>query len=446
MRSRFLVFIVLFHACLSFSIFAQQTQKASPAPLNSQMRQTIIDEISKVLNANYVYAETAQKMESRIQTQLKQGAYDSITDPGKFAQTVHQDLRDVSNDKHLNFNYDPELAKEIVRLKSQNPAEASKARAEELEEERRSNYGFEKVERLDGNIGYLKLNAFIPAEEGGETASAALNFLSNCDALIVDLRENGGGDPSQIQLISTYFFESPTHLNDIYSRRDNKTENFWTLPYVPGHKMTKADIYVLTSNYTFSGAEEFTYNLKNLKRATIIGETTGGGAHPQEPMIVADAFILYVPYARAINPITKTNWEGTGVAPDVSVSADKAYDVAYRMAAEKLLESAKIDSQKGELEWALVTLKAREKPVIVNPAILQSYTGTYQNWKITLENGLLYFERRGEKFRLIPLSETIFQPESMQDFRLKFVVENGKATQVNGLYRDGMMETSKRSE
>jgi hypothetical protein len=167
-----------------------------------------------------------------------------------------------------------------------------------------------------------------------------MNFLANCDAIIIDLRQNGGGDPSQIQFITSYLFGSPTHLNDIYTRSENKTENFWTLPYVPGKKLEKADVYVLTSSFTFSGAEEFSYNLKNLKRATVIGETTGGGAHPTEPKIVQGKFILSVPYARAINPITKTNWEGVGVTPDIQVPADKAFDKAYLLALEKLAAKA----------------------------------------------------------------------------------------------------------
>src|SRR5262245_32948582 len=276
MRKKSFALVILIYACLSFATFAQQSEKTSAQPLNSQMRQAIIDEISKDLNANYIFLETAQKMEQQIRSQLKNGAYDQLTDPEQFANAVDKDLRDVSKDKHLHFHYDSELAKGIVHLKSQDKAEAAKAKELEIEEARRNNFGFQKVELLDGNIGYLKFNYFADAGEGGETASAALNFLSNCDALIVDLRENGGGDPSQIQLMTSYFFDTSTHLNDIYSRRDNSTENFWTLPYVPGHRMPSADIYVLTSNYTFSGAEEFTYNLKNLKRATIIGETTGG--------------------------------------------------------------------------------------------------------------------------------------------------------------------------
>ena len=150
----------------------------------------------------------------------------------------------------------------------------------ELAQLRRENFYFERVERLDGNVGYLDFRQFVDARLAGATAVAAMNFLSNCDAIIIDLRQNGGGEPSMIQLLTSYFFDEPKHINSFYVRYSDSIEQFWTQAYVPGKKMPDVPLYVLTSSYTFSGAEEFTYNLKNLKRATIIGETTGGGAHP----------------------------------------------------------------------------------------------------------------------------------------------------------------------
>jgi C-terminal processing protease CtpA/Prc len=144
----------------------------------------------------------------------------------------------------------------------------------------RDNCAFEKVERLPSNIGYLKFNAFLDPAICGPTAMAAMNFLGNVDAIIFDLRDNGGGDPKMIAFISTYLFDEVTHLNDLYDRKKDATTQYWTLPYVPGKRLTGKPVIILTSKRTFSGAEEFSYNLKNLKRATIIGETTGGGAHP----------------------------------------------------------------------------------------------------------------------------------------------------------------------
>jgi C-terminal processing protease CtpA/Prc len=155
--------------------------------------------------------------------------------------------------------------------------------------------------------------------------------------LIIDVRQNGGGAPGMVALICSYFFAGePVHLNDLYWRPTNSTEQWWTLAYVPGRRYVGKDIYVLTSKRTFSAAEEFTYNLKNLKRATIVGDTTGGGAHPGEGVRISNHFGMFVPTGRAINPITKTNWEGTGVAPDISVPADLALKTAHLSALNKL--------------------------------------------------------------------------------------------------------------
>lgn len=170
----------------------------------------------------------------------------------------------------------------------------------------------------------------------GPTAIAAMNFFANVDAIIFDLRDNGGGDPAMIALISTYLFDQPTHLNDIWTRKTGESKQYWTLPSVPGKLLPAVPAFVLTSSRTFSGAEEFSYNLKNLKRATIVGETTGGGAHPVSGQRIDDRFVIGVPFARAISPITKTNWEGTGVEPDVKVAAADALATAQRLAAERL--------------------------------------------------------------------------------------------------------------
>jgi len=169
----------------------------------------------------------------------------------------------------------------------------------------------------------------------GPTASAAMNSLASTDALIVDLRDNGGGTPPMVAYISSYLFSQHTHLNDLWTRRTNQTTEFWTRD-VPGTRFGGSKpVYVLTSHNTFSGGEEFTYNLKNLKRATIIGETTGGGAHPVSGHKIDPRFMIGVPFARAINPISKTNWEGTGVEPDVNVPAAEALATAQKMIAER---------------------------------------------------------------------------------------------------------------
>jgi C-terminal processing protease CtpA/Prc len=168
-----------------------------------------------------------------------------------------------------------------------------------------------------------------------------MSFVANADALIFDLRENHGGDPSMVDFMVSYLFRQPTHINDLAARDDNETHQYWTLPWVPGQRFIDKPVYVLTSHGTFSGGEEFTFDLKTQKRATIVGEVTGGGAHPVRGMPAGDHFTIGVPFARPINPVTKGDWEGTGVEPDVKVSAADALAAAEKLAAEKLASTSK---------------------------------------------------------------------------------------------------------
>jgi hypothetical protein len=384
-------------------------------------------------------------MRQDVEAKLKDGAYDGLTSPGAFADAVSEDLRAISKDKHLRFRYDPEAVSRRERENSKSEEERKKERDEQRQEALRDNFGFRKVERLPGNVGYLDFRYFPSPDLAGDTAIAALQLLAGCDAILIDLRQNGGGDPAMIQLMTSYFFREPTHLNDIYSRRENRTENYWTLPYVPGRRMENVDLYVLTSSYTFSGAEEFSYNLKNLKRATLLGETTGGGAHPVDAMVVQAKYMLVVPFARAVNPISKTNWEGTGVTPDVSVPADQAFDKAYQMALERLRDKATTPDRKAAIEWTLQDRNARLQPVTLSEAALRKFAGNYGPRKVTFEKGVLYYQRTGPKYKLIPMTPTTFSVEGLDYFRVEFVSQGGKVTQLVGLYEDGRREPSDRS-
>lgn len=298
--------------------------------IDAATRVRVIDGAIANLNEFYVFPETAKKMEEALLERLKRGEYDGVVDGDAFATLLTEHLQAVSHDKHLRVNFSP------APPPKGEPGQDPEAEAQMRTRIERDNCAFEKAERLSSNIGYLKFNAFLDPAICGPTAIAAMNFLGNVDAIIFDLRDNGGGDPKMIALISTYLFKDPTHLNDLYNRKEDSTSQFWTLPYVPGKRLTGKPAFVLTSKRTFSGAEEFSYNLKNLKRATIIGETTGGGAHPVSGHRIDDHFMIGVPFAKAVNPISKTNWEGTGVEPDVKVPAAEALDVAKKMAAEKI--------------------------------------------------------------------------------------------------------------
>jgi len=298
--------------------------------IDATTRARVVDSAVADLSTFYVSPDVAKKMTDALRAHEKRGVYDTVTDGAHFADLVTTHLQDVSHDKHLRVVFSP------IPTPPPPPDTANVIRNDFRHSMERNNCAFEKAELLPGNIGYLKFNGFGPPDLCGPTASAAMNFLGNAAAIIFDLRDNGGGDPAMVAYISTYLFAEPTHLNDLWTRKDSSTHQFWTLPYVAGKRLDGKPVYVLTSKHTFSGGEEFTYDLKELKRAVIIGETTGGGAHPVAGHRIDDRFMIGVPFATAVNPISHTSWEGTGVEPDVKVPADSALAVAEKLAADTL--------------------------------------------------------------------------------------------------------------
>lgn len=434
----YFIFTAFMILALSVSGFAQPKD----AKIEKAEKEEVVKKICEILEKNYVYPETAKKMSNLITENLQNGDYDTITSAGGFAERLQRDLRRISKDLHLSVGYDPEAVKELRRREKQpKDPELLKKR---LKEERRVNFGFKEAKIMKGNVGYLDLRQFAGTRHAGETAVAAMNFLANCDALIIDLRNNGGGSAEMIQLITTYFYDDePKHLNTFYWRPNDETAQTWTLPHVPGEKMPDVDIYVLTSDRTFSAAEEFCYNLKNLKRATLVGETTRGGAHPGGPMVINDNFAIWVPKGRAINPITKTNWEGVGVKPHIEVPQEQALITAHLKALEKLAEKAEDERDKSIYEWHLETLKAVLNPVEVSSDILKSYMGKYGLRTITFENGVLYYQREGRpKYRMIPLSEELFMFKEIDYFRIKIMKEDGEIKGLMGIYDNGRTDIS----
>ncbi|KAA6463348.1 S41 family peptidase [Acidobacteria bacterium AB60] len=312
--------------------------------VDAALRQKVVEGIATNLNEFYVDGPLAKQMGDAITAHLKAGDYDKITDGDQLAAQLHEDLRGISHDKHLRVDFSP------FKMPPMGPPSAEdEARFHHDMEQH--NCAFDKVEILSGNIGYIKFDGFMDAGFCGATVNAAMTFVAHTDALIFDIRQNGGGQPAMVTLIASYLFAQPTHLIDIYNRHEDSTQQNWTLSYLPGPRLPKVPVYVLTSKRTFSGAEEFAFDLKNQKRATIVGEVTGGGAHPVSPHLVADYFMVGVPFAKSLDPATKTNWEGTGVEPDVKVAADDALTTAEKLAQEK------IKSGKEEKDKAKASLK-----------------------------------------------------------------------------------------
>ena len=327
------------------------SQSASPGTVDASVRRQVIDGAIGHMRRAYVFADVAEKMAEAIERRASQKEYDLITDPQEFAAALTKHLQEVSRDKHLRIVYN------ASGLPSRGGPPTAEERARNLAEERRRNFGLQRVERLDGNVGYIELLGFSGSPEVAEAVVPAMNLVANTDALIFDLRRNGGGSPVTIGLISSYLFNDVVHLNDFYIRETDTRREFFTNAEVQGRRYgPDKPVFVLTSNRTFSAAEEFTYNLKHLKRATIVGETTGGGAHPGGVRRITDHFGIWLPNGRAINPITRTNWEGTGITPDIPADSAQALTAAHVAALKKIRESVTDPRHRDQLDSALAAL------------------------------------------------------------------------------------------
>jgi retinol-binding protein 3 len=310
-------------------------QSAGPAAVDKSERDTVIDALETKLRGGYVLPEAVERITQALRSASSAGEYDGKA-PRDFADAIGRTLRNASHDKHFAVFSEPAA---MV---------SSQAAAVSPDQRERLNFGFGKLERLRGNVGYLELVNFSNlSQQSAETASALLSTLANFDAIILDLRRNGGGNTPMVAFIATYFFDTTrVHLTDIYWRDTNETNQFWTTTFVTGRRATRQPLYILTSASTFSAAEDFCYSLQNLKRALIVGERTGGGAHSSRgPQRLTPSFTAVIPAGRSVSPITKTNWEGTGVTPDITTSADAALGVAHLHALRSLLE------QEADRQW-----------------------------------------------------------------------------------------------
>jgi hypothetical protein len=306
------------------------TKAAAPVEhgnVDAAERQRILDAAISNLKRHYIFPDVAQKMAEAILIKEKRGEYDAITDGDTFAHQLTKQMRDVSHDRHLELVYSQDP------LPQQPAAETPESLARYREAMKRQNCAFEKVETLPHNMGYLKLNFFPDRSVCEQTAIAAMASLNDADALIVDLRDNRGGMPNMVALIASYLFDHPEYF---YNPRENTTQESWTHSPVPGNKLADKPVYVLTSARTFSGAEQLCYNLKMLKRATLVGETTGGAAHAGVWYRIDDHFGMGIPETRPINPYASTDWAETGVEPDVRVNASDALETAVKLAQSKL--------------------------------------------------------------------------------------------------------------
>lgn len=297
--------------------------------INQQQRSALIDKVVIALDANFVYPAQLEG----VATKLRATDFSKATTEDEFADALSERLQELVRNRHLRVLQDADGFPDMDRSERPMSDEERKKLYSQLAA---GGFGIERVERLPGNIGYLKTKSFAPAKPSAQAVAQAMGSLADTDALIIDLRSNGGGSREGVALLASYLFDAPTRLNDLFVHQGNKTTETWTDKDVEGKRFGGSKpVYVLTSKETYSAAEDFIYALKNLKRAVVIGETTKGGASPAKLFWLDRNFAVLVPQETIISPITHTNWEGVGIAPDIAVPAADALQAALNAAAAR---------------------------------------------------------------------------------------------------------------
>ncbi|MEZ5103961.1 MAG: S41 family peptidase [Draconibacterium sp.] len=344
-----------------------------------------IANVLEVLEARYIFPEIADSMTSYIKQKAQSGKYDTISTGAEFAFQLTSDLQFISKDLHLKVQFDEQLQKEADKAEDENTPGDKWAKSLMVE----NNYGIKSKKILDGNIGYLEMPLFGPLNLVADSIRSAIHFIKNTDALILDLRScRGSLDENTIPFLCSYFFDEPTHLFDFYTRETSLTKQFWTYAWVPGEKYTNKPIYILTSGRTFSGGEELAYDLKYLERAKIVGESTKGGANPTDYVRLNRYYSASVPYMRSINPVTKTNWEHSGVEPDIAVKSNIALYTAHVEALNYLNNAETNEYSRSRLKKVLQEVESRKPEFRIIEFKLKGYenasnifvAGSFNSW------------------------------------------------------------------
>jgi hypothetical protein len=416
---------ILIRILLLLSVFnnlESHAQKKS-SDLTANEKYAVLQSLKTNLLENYIFPDKAHKAINFLEARQKSGSYEKISDPNKYAEVLTNDIMSVIKDKHFNLFFDPERTEDELRAKLSKEDEKY-LEQKELEKARRDNFGFKELRILDGNIGYLNLTGFYDLKNAAQTVNSTMRFFEGTSAIIIDLRYNRGGASDLAQYLTSFFFnDETTLLFDFHTRQGNKTDHkqYLTFPYVEGRRRPELPVYILTSQFSFSASEGFSYSMQSTKRATVIGETTGGGANMWTGKIIDKRFYAHIPNARPVDPRTQTNWEGIGVAPDLKVSATLALPIAHALALEKLTlaDSANASSYK----WHLATAKSNLKPIQITEEHLKKFVGNYEGKSIIFEDGQLYLRWKGTNCKLIPMSENLFRVDEFDYFRLEFIYD-----------------------
>ena len=426
----------LFFAVIVLTLTITRTTHSQNDPISQENKREIIDSLCQLIDIHYNNEDMAIQLSKMLSKNQKKGKYKDLIQYPEFARQIHLDMYQLCKDPHIALMYNPEV---VAQSQESNDNEY----LNNLLDDNHINYGFEQVKILPGNVGYLKLNRFPYPSDVEPVASGALAFLSNSDALIIDMRDNKGGYMEMVQFLMSYFFRYPTLINTMYQRSKDSTTQFYTYPYPHGEPMDSTDIYILTSWRTFSAGEWFTYTMQSNNKAMVIGEKTRGGASPTAMFYLKDKLIASIPNCLSIDPNTKTHFNAVGIQPDSVCNRQIALETAHQIALEKLSKETNIPELLDEYKWNIDGLSATTNPKTLSHSEMEILVGTYGERNFFIENGRLMYQREGRaKHEMIPINNHYFKFEQFDQFRLEFVIENGKAIAVKGVYGDGRSDYS----
>ncbi len=389
--------------------------------LDNAKIETVVNTIINSFEKHYVYPEKAKIIKEGLLDNLKTGQYNDIYEYEELIEKIDSDIYDLVEDYHIGFS----IIKNSESNKNKNKISLTSEKVVQLA---KKNYYFKNIEILSGNIGYLRFDRFSDPKYAGETAIAAMEYLSNTDAIILDLRYNFGGHGTMVDLLSSYFFEEPTITSSLYFPETDSLGQSWTHE-VSGKILSDTKLYILTSIQTASAAESFSSMMQRNKRAKIIGERTKGAAHWREYYYYPDIMLeIKMPIGR---PFFK-DWEGKGIQPDIEIYEYLAYRKAYITALSDLIDSNEDSKKIEELEWYLLIAEKKYQDLLQNTVVLDEYVGVYgKDQQIILRDNYLFWHQGiNEEFVLLPFDEDSFVFSDSEDYIVQFVRD--ESNQVNG--------------
>jgi hypothetical protein len=446
-RTHFRPLVIALAVTLTLAGISSAFAAGAPPPLDRGQRAEVIDSLRAELVRSYVEADTGRMIADHLRKRLASGAYDGLANPSSFAEQVTTDLRRLNGDLHLSLRYDPTGTgsgpinprggvRRVVVGPGPAPGaaggapghgptvvvagaagdaaggdSATLARTPFAREAQRINYGLTRLEILPGNVGYLEITAFAEAPGVDQVIADALRFLERTDAVILDVRRNGGGSGRMSHLLFSHFLEvTPVPTIRVKDRSPEGGFEMQSVADVPGPRRPDVPLYVLTSRRTGSAGEEFSFVLHNLHRATLVGERTAGAGHMVNSFDLPDGFVAGISITRVSDPKTGLEWEGIGVQPDVRVDAERALGVAHAAALRGIAAKTEDDGRRRRLEMLAAWVAAKDQPATIAPERAAAYAGRYEGDRsVSLEAGKLVYRRADMlTITMTPIGESRF--------------------------------------